>query len=157
MARIPKGAPMSRFTAETERVLRAAGWSPGRQVPEEQVREWAQQLGDGFALSEPAATALREFGGLDVDQSGPGEAWARERFELDPALAVGEEDRFQLYTDEYGMALYPLGEAYGSYYFLAIDPAGRTYLVMDDIKLIADSFDEALESLVHGRGERPFP
>ena len=45
----------------------------------------------------------------------------------------------------------PLGEAYGGYYFLAIDPTGRTYLVMDDIKLIAESFDEALE-LRAGRG-----
>jgi SUKH-3 immunity protein len=146
-----------RFTPETERVLREAGWAPGRQVPEDQVRAWTEQLGDGFALSGPAAAALREFGGLDVDQSGPGETWARERFELDPALALGEDDRFQLYTDEYGMALFPLGEAYGSYYFLAIDPTGRTYLVMDDIKLIAESFDEALESLVHGRGELPLP
>ena len=146
---------MSRFTPETERALREAGWSPGRQVPEDQVREWTEQLGDGFALSEPAAAALGEFGGLEVDQAGPGEAWARERFELDPTLALGEDDRFQLYTDEYGMALFPLGEAYASYYFLAIDPIGRTYLVMDDIKLIAESFDEALESLVHGRGELP--
>src|SRR5262245_48094038 len=32
-------------------------------------------------------------------------------------------------------------------------PGGRTYLVTDDIKLIAESFDEALESLVHGPGE----
>ena len=148
---------MSRFSPEVDEVLRAAGWAPGRQVPDSQLQAWSDRLGEGFTMFGTAAAALREFGGLEVDQSGPGEAWAREPFELDPALAFGEEDRFQLHTDEYGMELFPLGEAYGGYYFLAIDPTGRTYLVMDDIKLIAESFDEALESLVRGRGQLPLP
>ena len=148
---------MSRFTPAVEEVLRAAGWSPGRELPDSRLQAWSDQLGGGFTMFDTAAAALREFGGLDVDQSGPGRDRAREPFEIDPYLAVGEEDRFRLYTDEYGMALYPLGEAAGSHYFLAIDPTGRTYLVMDDIQLIAESFDEALESLIQGRGPLPLP
>jgi hypothetical protein len=148
---------MTRFTPTVDEVLRKAGWSPGRRVPDDQVDAWCRMLGDGFTLSDAARAALAEFGGLEVAQSGPGVERAREPFELDPILAVGEEDRFQLYTEAYGLDLFPLGEAAGSHYFLAIDPTGRTYLVMDDIQLLAESFDEALESLVLGKGSLPLP
>jgi hypothetical protein len=145
---------MSRFPDEVSEVLRAAGWAPGRRVSDEQLQDWSAQL-EGFVMSEAAAQALREFGGLSVDQRGPGLECARAAFEIDPVLALYENDRFDLYRDEYGVELFPLGEAAGSHYFLAIDPAGRTYLVMDDILVLAESFDAALEALVLGR--RPVP
>ncbi|HET6948786.1 MAG TPA: SUKH-3 domain-containing protein [Acidimicrobiales bacterium] len=147
---------MTRFTPAVSEALEAAGWSPGRRLPDEQIRAWSDGL-PGFAMFPAAEAALREFGGLAVDQHGPGIDRAREPFELDPLLAWGEEDRFELFADEYGVTLFPLGEAAGSHYFLAVDPGGRTFLVMDDIQLIAESFDDALESLILGKGRLPFP
>jgi SUKH-3 immunity protein len=143
-----------RFPQAVYDVLVEAGWAPGRRVPDDQLQAWSEQL-EGFPLFESAERVLREFGGLSVDQEGPGLTSAREPFEIDPLLALHEEDRFELYRDEYGVQLYPLGEAGSGHGFLAIDPAGRTYFAMGDLRLVAETFDGALEALVLGKAPTP--
>jgi hypothetical protein len=146
----------TRFSPAVRDALAAAGWSPGRRVPDDELREWAGQL-DGFTMSSAAERVLREFGGLSVDGFGPGLEVAREPFAIDPLVAIGEDDHFRRLTDEYGVELFPLGEAAQHFYFLAIDPDGRTYLAMEDVSLLGESFDEALEALVAGRLATPIP
>ena len=146
----------TRFSPAVRDALAAAGWSPGRRVPDDQLREWAGRL-DGFTMSEAAERVLREFGGLSVDGHGPGLEVAREPFDIDPLVAIGEGEHFRHLTDEYGVELFPLGEAAQHFYFLAIDPQGRTYLAMEDVSLLGATFDEALEALVLGRLATPVP
>ena len=86
-------------------------------------------------------------GGSTTTQTDTGFAFAR--FTSD-----GNQDPF---FGTNGVALFANGTGGNVVGAIAIDPTGRTYLVMDDIKLIAESFDEALESLVRGRGQLPLP
>ena len=84
---------MARFSAQAEYTLRAAGWRPGRQVPD-LVASWKNlMLSDGFEMFESADEVLLEFGGLRIDQKGAGVTCAREPFNFDPTLAAGETER----------------------------------------------------------------
>ncbi|WP_208901020.1 SUKH-3 domain-containing protein [Streptomyces incarnatus] len=141
---------MSRFSAETESVLLASGWFPGRQVD---IRAWQDRLAD-FAWHAAAVRFLTEFGGISVDLSGPGVTCAREPFVIDPALAIGEEQRFEELSERFGLRLFPIGEFGVGDFFLGMDEYGVLYL------LAAWAFrlgapDEALENLIKGvRGVR---
>lgn len=75
-------------------------------------------------------------------------------FDLHPPLAMGEEDRFRQYEETVSSSLYPLGEASGGHVFLAVAEDGRVFAIMDNLWHVADSIDEALESLVLGRNWR---
>jgi hypothetical protein len=98
-----------------------------------------------------AERVLLEFGGLKVDQRGFGETCAREPFEVDPALAAYEGDRFSELSPLVSTNLYPLGEAFGGNCYWAIGEDDRLYIVMDDIQLLGKDTDEALENLILGR------
>jgi hypothetical protein len=62
-----------RWSAETDRVLRRAGWYPGRSVC---TAEWENTLREhgGFEMHEAARRFLAEFGGLESTERGPGKA-----------------------------------------------------------------------------------
>lgn len=53
----------------------------------------------------------------------------REPFELNPALALGEGDRFSEWTDCLGRRLFPLGELDHGRCFLGIDERSEVYAV----------------------------
>lgn len=86
---------MARFSPQAEQTLRRAGWYPGRQVPA-MVASWKKDLmlSDGVEMFSSAESVLLEFGGLRIDQQGPGVSCAREPFTFDPTSAVYEGDRF---------------------------------------------------------------
>lgn len=142
---------MSRFSAQAEDLLRNAGWYPGRHVPE-LVASWEATLmaSDKFEMFPGARRALLEFGGLEINQRAPGVTCAREPFNFQPTLAAGESDRFQDSAKLLGTRLYPLGEAAGGHYFWTIGENERAYLLMDDVKLLGQNFNEALENLIVG-------
>ena len=147
---------MTRFTRQSERVLRKAGWYPGRQVPE-LVSMWKNHpsIAD-LEMFETAERFLLEFGGITVTQSGPGVNLARSPFKIDPTLAAYQSDLFKEFGRMVDTWLYPLGEAEGGYYFLAIGENGRVYYVMQDIVLAGYTEDEALENLLIGRKVTPW-
>ena len=123
------------------------------------MERWRRELeGPGGFVRFPAATAaLAEFGGLRVEQGGAGVTSARETFELDPTLAVGEADRFARFESIVGRRLYPLGEAGGGQYFLAISEDGQVFGVGDSIFDIGRTISEAIENLIVGRrGRQPY-
>ncbi|MFE3192939.1 SUKH-3 domain-containing protein [Nocardia sp. NPDC059240] len=139
---------MTRFTYETERVLRVSGWWPGRQIDTTAWRERMEQ--GGFRWNDAADRFLGEFGGLTVDISGSGITAARVPFELDPVLLEGEDDRFTEWGEEIGESIAPLGELDSGRFFLGMSESGVVYLVVDWIASYGP-VPEALESLILGR------
>lgn len=142
---------MRRFSDTVEQVLIGAGWFHGRNVGS-LVSQWEEELrlSDNFEMFATAERALSEFGGLFVNQEGPGETCSREPFRIDPTLAIHEADRFAEFADFLKMKLYPLGEAFGGHGFLAIAENGQVVLLMQDIQSLGESIEEALEHLVLG-------
>ncbi|MEV7978367.1 SUKH-3 domain-containing protein [Streptomyces sp. NPDC086519] len=138
-----------RWSAETERVLREAGWYPGRSVP---TLEWETALREhgGFEIHEAARRFLAEFGGLEGSERGPGRTMARMGFSLDPAVAEWDDEIFDVLSDEAGATLYPIGEADRRNIYLGMAPNGAVYVGMDSATLLADTGDRALEKLIEG-------
>lgn len=137
---------------EIETVLMRAGWDPGRDRSTE-ITAWLGQLSEAFPIVGSALDVLGRFGGLDVELSGPGEEWSRQSFRIDPALALGEDDRFADFSAMLGVRLFPLGEV-GNQAFLALGEDGRVYALMLDLWWVGDSIDEAVERLVRGLSGR---
>jgi hypothetical protein len=142
---------MTRFSVQVEDILRRAGWYPGRQIPDV-VASWkgSLMLSDGFEMCQSAEKVLIEFGGLTIDQQGPGVTCAREPFKFDPTLAAYEGDRFSDLSTLIKTKLYPLGETSGGHLFLAVGENEHIYLLMNDIRLLGKNIDEALERLIMG-------
>ncbi|WP_406511174.1 SUKH-3 domain-containing protein [Streptomyces sp. NBC_00161] len=135
------------WSAEVDAVLRGAGWYPGRSID---TTVWRERLeADGFRMHVAAEDFLREFGGLTVGSSGPGITRAREAFELDPLLALGEDDRFGEWGEEIGRCLFPLGELDHGHAFLGLDEQGELYVVASWLARFG-RMPEAMENLVLG-------
>ena len=140
--------PAGRFSSRVDQDLRTAGWHPGRAVD---VVAWRQRLeaGGEIRMHRAAAEFLAEFGGLNVEIGGPGISSAREPFELDPELCVGEEDRFAAWGAHLGCSLFPIGELDRGRFFLGISEVGEVFLVETWVASFGIG-DAALESLVLG-------
>ncbi|MFE2827831.1 SUKH-3 domain-containing protein [Streptomyces sp. NPDC059271] len=138
-----------RWSAETDRVLRGAGWHPGRSVPTD---EWESKLGErgGFEMHEAARRFLAEFGGLVSDERGPGKTMARMGFRLDPTVAEWDDEIFDVLSEEVGADLYPVGDSDRHNSYLGIAPDGAVYIGMDSATLLAETAGRALEKLVEG-------
>lgn len=138
---------MRRFSEEAESILIAGGWAPGRTVD---VSTWRDQFkARGLSMHDAAEKFLREFGGLDVRISGSGLTSAKEPFQFDPELALGEEDSFALWSRRIGHSLFPLGELDRGRFFLGIDEEGEIYLVSGWLARFG-KFEAGLESLTRG-------
>ncbi|MCR8944931.1 SUKH-3 domain-containing protein [Streptomyces sp. OUCMDZ-4982] len=136
---------MPRFSQEVEDVLRRAGWLPGRRID---IAPWKLSATE-FVWHAAAESFLQEFGGLRVDISGPGITRAREPFEFDPELAIGEGGKFANLSELFDRKFSPLGEIGQGEFFLAIDEEGIIYL-LGDWALKYGTGDFALEKLVTG-------
>lgn len=82
-------------------------------------------------MHDAADEFLTEFGGLRSEFSSPGVTSAREPFEFDPSLCLGEEDRFVDWNRRTGKNIFPLGELDNGRFFLGIDEDSVMYLVAD--------------------------
>ena len=141
------GGSVHRFSEEVESALIAAGWTPGRTVD---VSPWRDQFESaGISMHKAAERFLKEFGGLDVRISGSGVTRSKEPFEFDPALALGDEDMFEMWGRRIGHSLFPLGELDLGRAFLGIDEDGEIYVVSGWLARFG-KFDEGLEGLTRG-------
>jgi hypothetical protein len=140
-----------RFSDEVHKVLTAAGWFPGRSV-EHDIKKSTIKLDreGGFQIFDQAKKFLDEFGGLKVRQAGAGVDIGRGSFDINPTYASGEEELFVDWSDKLGVRLYPIGEAYESRDFLAIDETGRILLLADEPRIVGENADEALDRLIRG-------
>jgi len=138
---------MTSFSNDVEVVLHDAGWQHGRCLD---TAAWVTAFeAKGVIAHEAARQFLAEFGGLVVDISGPGVNRAREPFELDPMLCIGEEDRFLEWGEEIGHSIFPIGVHDMGRFFLGIDEEGVIYLLETWLASFS-RMPEALESLILG-------
>jgi len=144
----PAGVP--RWSPETERVLRLAGWQPGRVVSTESWERMMREADEGYVMHEAARRFLSEFGGLEVHQRGPGVNAARSPFRLDPLLAKWDFEIIESFSEDAESQLYPVGDYSQGNFYLTVAEDGAVYVGMDEIELLADSADVALDKLVRG-------
>lgn len=147
---------MIRFQKNVAEVLSAAGWYEGRNIVD-LVNKWAKTLDrpGGFQIFPAAEIALREFGGLRINPSGPGLDHGPSPLIIDASLAVAEEELFQSWSETLHTKLYPLGEAGPVAEFLAIDEHGRVLLLSFDALLVGQTIEEALDHLIRGINFEP--
>ncbi|WP_193317930.1 MULTISPECIES: SUKH-3 domain-containing protein [Streptomyces] len=138
-----------RWSESTDRTLRAAGWFPGRRVETAMWESVLEERG-GFTIHPAARVFLREFGGLEVRERGPGISAIRADFQIDPRMAEWDEEIFDVLSEEASTSLYPLGMAGRRNLYLGMAADGRVFLGMDEAWEFADSGDRALEKLVEG-------
>lgn len=104
------------LSVESESELRTAGWRPIRQVD---PYESLAGLDLSVLVFHPAAEKfLAEYGGLDLG-----------RFVVDPQECLGEEDRFDGWSESIGRSLFPIGILEEGRFFLGIDEHEEVYLI----------------------------
>jgi hypothetical protein len=138
-----------RWSEETDSVLRAAGWHPGRAIP---IGTWEHALRESgdFQIHDAAGKFLTEFGGLEVPARGAGITMARMAFHLDPLAAQWDDEIFDVLSEEAGAYLYPIGEADRRNSYLGMTSTGAVYWGMDSGQWLAHTPEKALENLVEG-------
>ncbi|QDN74690.1 hypothetical protein FNV64_02265 [Streptomyces sp. S1A1-7] len=138
---------MGTFPDQVDRVLREAGWTPGRRVDAE---PWLAAFeAEGLHRHPVVSDFLAEFGGLAVNISGPGINRAREPFEFDPMLCLGEGDRFLEWGEEIGKSVFPIGVHDEGRFFLGIDEYSELYLVETWVASFG-RMPEAMSNLILG-------
>ncbi|WP_419995879.1 SUKH-3 domain-containing protein [Streptomyces boninensis] len=138
-----------RWSADTDQVLREAGWHPGRYVP---TAEWerALQEHDEFEIHPAAQRFLAEFGGLYIPDRGAGITMGRAEIDLNPALARWDREIYDALRELAGVELYPLGMTDRRNWYLGMTPTGAVYIGRDDVLLLAEDGDRALEKIIQG-------
>src|SRR5687768_9853466 len=99
-----------RWSAETDQVLRRAGWRPGRSVPTA-TWEWILRERGCFEIHEAARRFLGEFGGLVIYGLPADSITTQSAIRLDPLKAEWDDETFVRISDEAGTHLYPVGQA----------------------------------------------
>lgn len=132
--------------------LSAAGWTPGRDV-REQVAVWKEVLSSqgGFEIFPAAERVLREFGGLDIQEKGPGVTCYRQPFTIDPTLGVKCKRLLIRYGDFLGAELYPIGAELGEDILLVIASDNRVFAIGEGVWLVGLGIVDALDALLVGR------
>ena len=132
--------------------LSAAGWTPGRDV-REQVAVWKDALSSqgGFEIFPAAERALREFGGLKVQQEGPGVTCYRTPFAIDPTLGGKCKKLLIHYGDFLGAELYPIGAKFGEDTLLVVASDSRVFAIGEGVWLVGLGIVDALDALLVGR------
>ncbi|RMI26245.1 SUKH-3 domain-containing protein, partial [Streptomyces triticirhizae] len=90
-----------RWSPKTEQALRAAGWTPDRQVP---TQEWERILreSDGFEAHQATRTFLSESGELAFDLSGMSNTMALGPFSTNPLEGQWEADICECMSEDVG-------------------------------------------------------
>jgi hypothetical protein len=152
---------MRRFLDEVAAVLRAAGWTEGRQEPElaraaiRTVCAWTAPGGARHTPFPVAEQVLTEFVGVYVTLDGPGVALRRSSFAVDPTMAVPTAGTLAGFARALGVALFPLGVEGIDDAILAIDERGRVFALDAGGEWhLGDDIDAALTTLVTGAAPR---
>ena len=157
-AAMASDTPSSRFPADVDRILRAGGWVPGRDV-RATVDPWlAQLLVDEELLADrPEALAaarpvLHEFGGVYCQIYGPGRDKALSPFGFYPQEDPPDPFSFEDLGEQVGAKLFPIAyaEEYRQHIVMAAD--GRVFMDNSPNEcFVAATPDEAIVVLAQGR------
>ncbi|MCT9142058.1 SUKH-3 domain-containing protein [Streptomyces violarus] len=131
---------------ETDRVLRAGGWFPGRAVPTETWESVLLHTGE-FEIHDAARRFLAEFGAVGVPYRAPWDSMPWMQFSLDPLLAIWDGEIIDDLAEQAGVELYPVGMRDRGNQHLAMAEDGAVYAGMDSVWLLAATPDEALQRL----------
>ncbi len=135
-----------RWPMETDRVLRAAGWYPGRSVPTGTWETVLRQTGE-YEMHSAARTFLAEFGYLGIPFRAPAGTMPWIEFRLDPLMAMWDAEIIDDLGEQAGADLYPLGMVDRRNNYLAMTEDGAVYSGMDSATLFAPTPDEAMAKL----------
>ncbi len=161
---------MARFSPFVEQVLRENGWFPGRRLDNARFNFITETFRTRyeFELFDAAASILREFGDLRINQGGaeglvevkPGHRLPRMDFDFDPLhkhfTSLPEYAPYNYVYDyvwgqQLGHRVYPIGNIDPVRYTLRllVDDLGRIYEVGDGSGYCpGNSIEEALELLI---------
>ncbi len=138
----------TRWSEETDRVLRAGGWFPGRSVPTDTWEGILLQTGE-FEMHDAARCFLAEFGAVGVPYREPRDSMPWMEFSLDPLLAFWDAEIIDDLAEQAGVDLYPIGMRDRGNQHLAMAEDGSVHAGMDSVWLLAPTPDEALRKLTN--------
>jgi hypothetical protein len=116
---------MERFSPTVLRVLRASGWHEGRCVETREAEAFLRRW--GFAVSESAGDALREFLGLECRAEDTG-SWLR--FDLPAAIGCMIPERVPALGQITGEPLCLIGCGNGGFWL--VSPSGEVVWLHDE-------------------------
>lgn len=141
------------FSGITRECLAQAGWAPGYVCPT--LDEYVAALeADGYRVHEAARAFLRGFGGLEIRFPHRGQPGATDSVSTRAGHATRSvfSDTAELWAEIVGAQLCLIGDVYGRYMGLAMDPSGRVYAGEGELVIqLGDSGADALEGLCTGR------
>lgn len=136
-------------SADSERILRANGWSPEGAVD---ISDWVDTLHrDGHDVFPAAKEILRRFGHLHLKAGGSSTS-AQHAVDVDPALWYHERERVQDVEGVTGTRACPLGEVYGGAMLAVLEDGRVVSDLSGDVALLGENWHAALDLLVLGRG-----
>jgi hypothetical protein len=137
-----------RPSAEAERSLRAAGWSPERIVD---IGEWVKALReDGNTVFPRAESILESFGGLLIRARTYG--GLRQSFDVDPSHWVGMRDIISDTEEVLGCHVFPLGQLSGDAMLAVLDDGRIISEFQGYVDLLGENWSSALDHLTLGKG-----
>lgn len=147
----PAASTVPVFPADVADALAAAGWGPGYQA-DQAIGPWLERClavrSHSGAVHRPVEAALRaltRFGGVRVEPPGGF------GFALHPGPAIPDPGTLTRLADLLGSALFPLGRYHDGPADLAMDEAGRVFLLhpAGDF-FVGGRMEDALANLVRG-------
>jgi SUKH-3 immunity protein len=137
----------------TERLLRAAGWHPGRSLETASVRSFLES--EGYHVSDQAEQFLREFTGVSID-------FTRNRrtdtiwFDGKRAGSLADLDWVTYYEEQVKTSLTPIGYSNHEHLLLMAAADGSFYGGYDDFLWpLGEPATEMIEKLLNQAVEPP--
>lgn len=135
----------------TERLLRAAGWSPGRSQDVSAVRSLLESR--GYALSRPAELFLSEFNGITIEFTRNGyrdSMW----FDAQRVSKLADPEWVEYYEDRTKQSLVPVGCSNHEHLMLMASDKGGFYGAFDDfLTALGSGPVEMIENLLNQEQE----
>ena len=148
--------PEERFPPLTAQVLRAVGWSPGRDIGDlaEQMLERAVETARvrGYEIEAFAAVraAIHKFGGLEVTHERSGIGYPGDDFRIDPTRAFAD---YRHFAHVVGRRVFPLAVELREGSVLLMAENGEVYFLHMSADFYAGAdIDSALQTLIETAG-----
>ena len=141
---------------ETERVLRAAGWCPGRSHDTSAARSALES--DGYRISARVEEFLREFDGISVRYK-RGKDTDFIRFDARDACSGADSAWVHKYENRtWTSSMVPIGESNSGHLLLVMSSDGTFFGGFDDVLVaLGSSAEEMIEKLLNQDQERLRP
>ena len=146
-----KGLEMYNYSAVTVTALHAAGWTENRHFDTAHYEELLHE--EGYTTFPAVLTFLNKYGGLEI-------AFPMWRFpgykdffhfEVDKILPRIFTSTIDLYAEDIGTLLCPIGDVSDGSATMVMDPSGAVYLAVEGLHDLGTSGEDAIEALCTNR------